>query len=40
LTLFGPFRLDVVEGFDGDFFVEEDVGLESIDGRDSLLFRD
>lgn len=44
LILFGFFRTGVVEGFDGvGFFVDADddgVGLESVDGRDSLLLRD
>jgi hypothetical protein len=40
LLLFGPFRLGAGIDFGGGFFVEEDVCLESIDARDSLLLRD
>jgi hypothetical protein len=39
LLLFGPFRVGTEEDFGIGFFVEE-VGLESIEGRDSLLLRD
>jgi len=39
LVLFGPFRVGADEDFGIVFFVEE-VCLESIEGRDSLLLRD
>jgi hypothetical protein len=40
LLLCDPFRLGAEEDFGIDFFVEETVCLESVEGRDSLLLRD